>query len=281
MSVTLFIDGNFLGHRARHTTGGLQYEGMPTGVLFAFVRDLAMMTDLHQATRVVIAFDTAGSLRKKANTHYKSSRVYTEEQEEEMHRFFEEMKRLRKEILPELGYRNIWRERGYEADDLIAAGCAALEPPNEGVIVTADNDLWQCVRPNVRWWNPITKRTVTYESFLQEWGIEPWQWAIVKAIAGCKGDDVVGVSGVGEKTAAQWVRRDLNPDSVKYKAIESARELARSNMKLVRLPFEGLEVPSILEDEVTESKRRRVMEMLGIRPTRRSLPPGRMPKGFI
>jgi DNA polymerase-1 len=279
VSTTLFLDGNFLGHRARHTTGGLEFDGMPTGILFAFVRDLRTMSDLHQADRVVIAFDTGFSHRKKLNAHYKSSRVYTPEEEEEMRAFHKEMDRLRDEILPALGYKNVWQSNGFEADDLIAAGCATLADHEEGVIVTADNDLWQCVRPNVRWWNPITKRTVTYDSFRKEWGIRPEKWVRVKAIAGCKGDDVVGVVGVGEKTAVKWLKGEVPAGTVKYNSIVLASTLIESNMPLVKLPFPGIEIPDIVDDDVTESKRLRVMEMLGIRSPRKSLPPER--KGFI
>jgi DNA polymerase-1 len=279
MSVTLFLDGNFLGHRARHTTGGLEFEGMPTGVCFAFIRDLHTMTELHIADRVVFAFDTSFSHRKQLNAHYKSSRVRTPEEEEELRKFHEEMKRLRTEVLPSLGYQNIWRQRGYEADDLIAAACESLRDDEDAVIVTADNDLWQCLRPNVRWWNPITKRTVTYDSFRETWGIRPEKWVRVKAIAGCKGDDVVGVVGVGEKTAVKWLKGELKPGSAKYQAIAASSALIKSNMPLVKLPFAGLELPDILDDQVTEGKRLRVMEELGIRPARKTLSQKR--KGFI
>lgn len=278
MSVILFLDGNFLCHRARHTTGGLQHEGVPTGVAFGFIRDVQIMVDLHVVDTVVATFDGGGGIRYTMSPSYKESRrtkIYTPEEEAANKAFTLEMQTLRKEILPDLGFRNIWRQRGYEGDDLIAAGVLRLEDAvDEAIIVTADNDLWQCLRPNVRWWNPITKKTITYKSFKSEWGLEPACWAHVKAIAGCKGDDVKGVPGIGEKTAAKWLRGLLKENSKASLAIDSQIHLHNANMKLVRLPLPGCDPPKIVPDDRTSRRSRDVMQRLGIRSAGRE-------RGFI
>jgi 5'-3' exonuclease len=89
---------------------------------------------------------------------------------------------------------------------------------------------------------------ITFNSFVKEWGIYPEDWAYVKAIAGCSSDNVQGVYGVGDPTAAKYLSKKMKVTSKKYQDIERALidGLLSINLPLVRLPFEGIEIKDCL-----------------------------------
>jgi len=87
-------------------------------------------------------------------------------------------------------------------------------------------------------WNG--KMMLTEAWLIGEYGIAPSQWADVKAIAGCSSDGVEGVRGVGEKTAAKFLRGNLKPASKAHQAIVAGNNVWRRNLPLVRLPFPGV-----------------------------------------
>jgi len=264
----LLLDATYLCHVARHTTGGMVYNDRPTGVVFGVIRAIDMVTDLWGCDRAVFAFDAGGGgHRRELVPDYKAHRNkdLTEEEEEELKSFYGEVRDLGRNVLPEMGYRNIFRRRGFEADDILAAVAEEIPLKDSAVIVTGDNDLWQCLRENVSWYSPRSKKAVTAESFKREWRISPQQWAHVKAWAGCKSDNVEGVEGIGEKTAIKWLKNELKETTKAYKAISSNLSVFNRNLPLVTLPFPGLNCPAdFKDDEVTPQKVNRVLGELGI-----------------
>jgi DNA polymerase-1 len=141
---------------------------------------------------------------------------------------------LREEILPALGFRNIFLKAGVEADDLIAS----LVMANKDLfwmIISTDDDLLQLLDRNVYIYNLKSKRIVTPKSFATEYGVSPSLWHYVKAIAGCVSDNVKGVSGVGVKTAIRYLNGQLR--GIKKDKIEESKEIVNRNLKLVKLPY--------------------------------------------
>lgn len=268
----LLIDMHGLCHRAFHTTGRMQYDSELTGVAFGVLRDLENLTEIFDPDITLLAFDWGCAARLAICPNYKRSRrnrEMTEEEIDQRENLMIQITKLRNEYLPAMGYNNVVRVRGYEADDVIACAVEKLQSGDEAVIVSGDQDLWQCVRHNVIWRSPSGK-VVTSRSFFGEWGIDPSQWAFVKAIAGCKSDDVEGVRGIGEKSAAAWFAGTLKPGSKKYESISENLHVLNYNLPLVKLPFEGFDMPDLVEDDVTEEKRIRVKNKLGIQTSRRS-----------
>lgn len=270
MSVILLVDANYLARRAQYTTGQLSYQGEMTGVAFGFLRDVESQIEMRGITRTLFAFDSRRSLRKKVLPSYKSSRTenLSDEDRQQNDLFYEQLHRLKTELLPMEGFKNIVEVDGYEADDVIAKYAQYVESPDEAIILSADNDLLQCVTENVYFHNPTSKKIVNRQSFIQEWGIPPEQWAQVKALAGCATDDVVGVKGVGEKTAADFFNGKLKK-GVRWHLVSENLDLIGKNLPLVKLPFPGIVVPDLVDDEVTEAKKLEVQQVLGIRGRRR------------
>lgn len=268
----LLFDTTFLAHRARFSTGSLKFDGNPTGVAFGVLRDIETQMELHGPAKCLFAFDYGGAgLRGQLSPTYKISRQkeLNEEEAEEQKLFLDQCRLIHSDILPSMGFNNLYRVRGLEGDDILARLALDLPMSDEGVIITGDHDMWQCLRENVIWHSPAG-RTVTFASFKAEWDIFPFEWATAKSIAGCSTDDVEGVPGVGEKTAVKWMKGLLKPESKKSIAIYDNLDLMKRNLPLVTLPFEGTPSFKIVEDDFSEDKKREVYMRLGIRVDRRA-----------
>ncbi len=264
----LLLDANYLMNRAFYAMGGLKHGGEPTGALYGFFRDLAILENLFVPDCCIFAFDAGYEYRLEIFPDYKKSRrtpkvPYTEDEKKLKAELSQQIQNLRTAYLPRCGYRNVLAQRGFEADDIIAAAARALPPGDEGVIVSSDADMWQLVTDDVWCYNPATRKATTHETFLRDWGLPPAMWPNVKALAGCDTDDVPGIDGVGEKTAAQWYRRELKDGSARRVAIEAGLEIHNRNIKLVRLPAPGLEPLEFRPDTATREKKQTVYEELG------------------
>lgn len=274
----LLMDSNYLCHRAYHAMGDLSYGARGTGAVFGFLRDIVTLQDELKSTRCVFAFDPgAPGLRHAQLPTYKSTRRdrhrdETDEEKEGRADFHRQIEKLRQEYLPAAGFNNVFMAPGYEADDIIATVAAGMPDSQEVIIVGSDHDLWQCLRPNVWNWNPHTRKGYDAGAFRKQWGLPPKKWADVKALAGCKSDDVTGVPGVGEATAAKWIRGDLGPHTKAAKALGASRGLYNANIGIVRLPFPGCPEFSIRPDTVTEDKWVDLVDSLGMDSLKRTPP---------
>lgn len=272
----LLFDCHYLGRRAQHTTGNLSYGGEKTGTIYGFLRTITEMQERFETTNVIFLFDLGVPERVKILPTYKESRFkkmqFATKQEKRIETQYQiQMRELRTMYLPMIGYRNIFAQNGLEGDDLIAFLC---DPFLSGftttwkpqiVIVSADKDLYQCIRPGVRMWNPATEFMMTRKHFWKTYQIKPHRWADVKAIAGCHGDDVPGVGGVGEITALKYLRGELNDDCDTFRKIGSSKKKIALNRQLVKLPFVGTGTMTIAPDDVSLAGWRQCANSLGMK----------------
>lgn len=252
----LVLDVNYLCHRARYTMGELTWKGAATGVIYGFLQSVIHLQKRFDTDRVVFCFDSRFSKRKKLYPAYKANRKNRKpmtnkerEFEEEFHR---QIIKLRMEYLPAIGFRNILWQQGYEADDLIAVSCFEIGtfPTWEAVIVTADQDLYQCIRGNISTFNPQKNERMSLQSFYRIYHIEPKYWAIVKSIAGCSSDNIPGAKGIGEKTALKFIQGQLSATSKAFKIIRAYCLGADKKVavKLVTLPLAGTKTVHLRAD---------------------------------
>lgn len=283
MALWLLIDVSYICHRAFHAMGELSHEGVKTGVLYGFFREVADTADLVGADHLAFCCDVGHVYRSGIYPAYKEARrtkVLTDEEKEARNERNRQITLLRLKYLPQCGYRNIFAQDGYEADDMIAAACAALPEGDEACIVSADQDLWQLLSARVWVWNPASKTALTYEGFKRAWGIDPALWPHVKAWAGCTSDGIEGLPGIGDKTAALYLagklrcrkgggiyKRGVRVADCTCRACAIAGGLAihNRNIMLTRLPAPGTERPVWREDEVTPARRDAVFEKLGFK----------------
>ena len=265
------LDMNYLAWRAFYSTGTLSHGGQSTGVIFGVLRDLLEFKDTHNTKNFVFCFDYGKLLRERDYPEYKAPRRQKEkeldpEKLEAIIHLRQQLKLLRTEVLHDLGFKNVCYAKGYEADDIIASVCLSSIPiQDEVIIIGSDHDLYQLLSPRVMLWNPTTKKAVTEDSFSKEYGITPTQFIDVKAIAGCSGDNVIGIKGIGEKTAAKFLAGKLKATSATFDKIIQGNKVWRQNKCLVRLPYPGCPVFELEESWIKKQAWKEICDRLGMK----------------
>jgi len=267
----LLLDVSGLAYRAMHSTGDLSFEGIETGAVYGLFRSVMDLQDLFATNRVVFCFDGGYAKRLEVSRSYKQNRHKDDDVEMQEVRISmrKQLKRLRTEYLPDIGFKNVFWQKGYEADDVIASCCHYMPQGERAIIVSSDEDLWQLlVDDRVSMYSPASKKSMTAQLFRREYGIDPFLWSDVKAIAGCPGDNVIGVQGVGPKTAAKFLAGQLKSTTKKHQDIVLHTDRWNRNIKLVRLPFEGTEKFEMQDDELFDERWQKVMDSLGMKTLR-------------
>lgn len=242
MNKFLIIDSNYLCHRAANTTGHLTHEGKPTGIAFGMFKTIAQLRDKFETDNLIFCWDYGRNKRIKIDPAYKSKRRKECPTDDELllkNILEQQMTQLRTEFIPQLGFNSLWAA-GFEADDIIANICQRTPKGSQSIIVSSDGDLFQLLDADRVVYYRINKGVIYTEAdLLAEYCVFPMQWQDVKAIAGCTSDNVKGVAGVAEKTAAKYLNGSLRPQSKAFIAITKAADLWEHNLSLVSLPLPG------------------------------------------
>lgn len=269
--IRLLIDTPFLCHRAFHSTGNMTHDKQETGVIFGLLRDIRNLTALFKPDQIVFAWDRGVPKRKELHPSYKISReLMTIEQRDQRKKLHGQMTLLEREILPALGYNNVFGVDGYEADDIIGSVVRAfadtLDRSSKTIIVGVDSDLFQLINRGTSLWNPNRKKLYDEHVFQQEYGIHPSKWLRVKCLAGDTTDNVPGVPRVGIKTAIKYLRGDLVHGHKTYRNIKQAEQdgLDKKNRRLIRLPFENCPEFRLVPDNTSIGKWEQVLDQYGI-----------------
>jgi 5'-3' exonuclease len=234
---------------------------MRTEVIFNFVSQLLTLSQNFDSNQYLFIWDSKARARRKVWPEYKTKKEEKTPEEIEFDKLtYPQFSTIRMEVLPAMGFKNIFIQTGMEADDIIAS--IVLDYRYEDImIISRDGDLHQLLlNDNISQYDPQTKKVITRESFIEKWNIEPEQWAEVKAIAGCKSDEIDGVDKVAEKTAIKYLNQELKSSLVSYANIEASTELIDRNRKLVKLPFDGTNHFEIVNDDISLTKFMRVFE---------------------
>ncbi len=228
----LLLDGHSLAYRAFYALPVENFStqtGQITNAVFGFTSMLINMLRDEQPTHVAVAFDVSRqTFRLEEYPEYKANRATTKPE-------FAGQVPLIKEVLAALGI-GVLEKPGYEADDIIAtlAGQAAAEGIPTSII-TGDRDAFQLVNDLVT--VLYLKRGVsemdrmTPAKVEERYGIPPSLYRVKAALVGEDSDNLPGVPGVGDKTAAKWINQfgDLDGivahvDEVKGKVGDALRE---------------------------------------------------------
>src|SRR5215468_2287624 len=230
-------------HRAYHAIQRLSTSaGRPTNAVYGFVTMLRKMLREHTPDYVVVAWDgPERTQRHDTYAEYKANRAPMQDdltvQLPHIRRVLEAYK------IPVLEL------PGFEADDVI--GTLASRGAAAGfdvVIVTADKDMLQLVRPGVRVFHTGREVFLDEPGVKDFFGVEPGQVADVLALMGDSVDNVPGVPGVGAVTAKKWISTYGNLNAllekageIKGKVGESLREHrddALLSRRLVEIPID-------------------------------------------
>jgi DNA polymerase I len=196
------IDGNSLAYRAFFALPEsiATHDGRPTNAIYGLASMFAKLLIDEDPSAVVVCWDAGWSGRELTYEPYKSERKPRPD--------------LLRDQWPNLmplaeafGFTNL-RVDGYEADDVIASLVKrAREQGIKVMVVSGDRDVYQLVEDGVR--VMTTSRGVTdtkiydREGVIERYGVPP---ELVTDLIGLKGDtsdNIPGVPGIGDKTAAQ------------------------------------------------------------------------------
>lgn len=237
----ILLDCNAICYQAHYTTRTLTAsDGTPTGIIYGFFQQLRTIVEQVSDARLVFCWDSRHSLRKERCATYKANRDKKRKEDPTIFDSMMQFEELRTVVLPSLGVQNNFMVKGYEADDLIAYFCKKYHTEKDFIIIASnDQDLYQLLGKNVSMYKPSKGVFYTRTDFRKEYdGIVPGQWAHLKAIVGCPSDNVIGIRGVGEKTAVKW----LSDSECYIQKIdcEEGQRIIKANYPLVHLPLKGL-----------------------------------------
>src|SRR5919205_757246 len=204
------IDGNSLVYRAFFALPEsiATSTGFPTNAIFGFASMLVKILAEHGAKPTVVVWDAGSSGRKEVYPEYKAGRARRPTLLGEQWPHFEP-------LVEAFGYRNV-RVEGYEADDVIASiaeRARHADPPIPTVIVTGDRDAFQLIDPDNTVRVMATSRGITetkmydHDAVLERYGIPPELIPDFYGLKGDTSDNIPGVPGIGDKTAAELLQR--------------------------------------------------------------------------
>jgi len=200
----LAVDGDSFTHRAYHALPKSirRAEGRPAGAIVGFANMLVRLWEAEQPRTVLAAWDTLSvpTYRHEAFAGYQSGREFDAELLEQLD--------LLPQLVSALGFA-VAKGAGYEADDFLAAAATHADGPV--LVATSDRDAFQLASDRVTILQPtrgVSQITRIGPAEVRErYGVEPEQVPDFIALRGDPSDRLPGARGVGEKGAAEVLRR--------------------------------------------------------------------------
>ena len=291
------IDGNSLMHRAYHAVPPTMNapDGTPTNAVFGFIAMLVKFIDMAAPDAVVCAFDAGKpAFRIEELEGYKAQRPPMDDDLRVQFPLIEEL----------LGAMNIptVRVKGWEGDDILGTVAARDEALGyQTLLVTGDKDAYQLASDLTH--IVTTKKGITDVAIYgpaeveERYGVRPDQFIDFLGLKGDTADNIPGVPGIGDKTAAKLLQAYGNLEGIyehiddlkgkqKEKMVDN-RDMAFLSRKVATivtdldfpLDLEGASFPSFDVPTVTEAFQKlqfnahltRVLKLVGKEPERRAV----------
>jgi DNA polymerase-1 len=272
----LLIDGNSLTYRAFFAlpTDLATASGQVTNAVYGFTSMLINIMRDHPSAGIVVAFDRPErTFRHDRVVDYKAGR-------NEAPDILRQQMGLVRQVIETLGI-CIIDKAGFEADDILATlATEARDRGDDVIIVTGDRDVYQLVEdPHVK--VLYNKRGVSdyalYDEagILERTGVAPEKYVMYAAMRGDTSDNLPGVPGVGEKTAAKLLDKYVDLDGIFAHVDEQTpklrenlaahEELVRENaivMELVRDVELDLELDDLTMGAIDFDELKRLFDFL-------------------
>ncbi len=239
------IDGSAYIYRAYFALPPLNNsKGFQTNAVYGFTTMLLKVMREHRPAGLAVVFDEKGpTQRHEEFKGYKAQRPAMQDamsaQVPYIHRVVEAL------AIPAI------RLAGHEADDII--GTLAQKAERAGydvVIVTSDKDMFQLLKPHVRIYDPVKDKWFGEQECRERFGVEPARVIEIMGLMGDTVDNIPGVKGIGEKTAAKLIAQfgtieellrrvdEVTPPRTKALLIEQA-ENARLSRRLATIQLDS------------------------------------------
>lgn len=231
MKRLVLIDGKSVFYRGYYAMGPLSLsDGTPTGGIYGFAAIAMEIVDKLSPTKVVVAWDSKTSVSKRRALYqdYKAGRIKPGDD------FYAQIPLL-KELIKDLGWEFIELD-DYEADDII--GTLSREADEAGdyetYIISSDLDMLQIVDDNTHMWRILKGFTnieqINVPELEAKYGIKKSQFLDLKALKGDSSDNIPGVPGIGEKTAAKLLNDYSTLDDI-YNNIDKISGSTRTKLE--------------------------------------------------
>jgi DNA polymerase-1 len=220
------VDGSSFIFRAYYAIRPLSTStGLPTNAVYGFVTMILKLLRERQPTHFIIAFDTPRpSFRKELYAEYKANRPPPPEDLVPQFDLVREVVRAFR--LPAV------EVEGFEADDVIGTlSGRAVRRGYDVFIVGSDKDLLQLVTHEVRLLDTMKDQEMGPAEVRQRFGVDPDKVIEILGLAGDASDNIPGVPGIGEKTAAQLIQKYGSIEELLGHIDEVPGEKRRENLR--------------------------------------------------
>jgi len=245
----LALDGNSLAYRAFFAlpTDMATASGQVTNAVFGFVTMLTNLVKEQRPDGLVVVFD-----RREKTFRHEAAPEYKAQRESQPDILYQQLEIIR-EVLGALGVA-VLDKPGFEGDDLIATVVERAQTVDaEVIVVTGDRDSYQLVRdPFVK--VLYNKRGVTdyalYDEagIFEKTGVTPRQYPEYAAMRGDTSDNLEGIQGVGEKTAAKLMAKYGSLRAILDAADEQTPKLAAALKEGRERALRNLELMTLRRD---------------------------------
>jgi DNA polymerase-1 len=220
------IDSHALIYQMFHAIPAMSApDGRPVNAVFGVTRDLISISEDVRPTYLLSTFDTPEpTFRNELDATYKAHREPPPPdlciQIPIVHAVLEAMN------LPILAL------PGWEADDIMATvATAAAARGTEVTLCTSDKDCRQLIGDRVKMLNMRKKSVLDRAALMADWGVAPEQVIDFQTLVGDSVDNIKGVPGVGEKTAARLLQQYGTVDNLAAHVDEIKQPKLKENLK--------------------------------------------------
>lgn len=242
-NTAILIDANSLIHRAYHALPKdmRSSEGQITNAVYGFISMIIKIIGEFKPAYLAAAYDMGPPERRlKIYGNYKAHRKKTPDE------LIEQIS-LTREFLNRAGI-SFFEKKGFEADDILASMARRIVEQNEKVkvkVLTGDKDAFQIIDERITVISTVKGISEIAENdkaaVVEKYGIEPGQVADFIALKGDSSDNIPGVPGIGDKTAAALLKENdnleslfSNLDSVENRRVRALLEENRENALLYK-----------------------------------------------
>jgi DNA polymerase-1 len=244
----ILVDGSGYLYRAFHALPPLtNSRGEPTGAVLGVLNMLNKMIKEEAPDRIAVVFDAPGrTFRDDLFDQYKAHR-------EPMPDNLTAQVQPLYDVVAAMGV-PLLRVPGVEADDVI--GTLARQGADAGfkvLISTGDKDMAQLVGPNVELINTMSNTRLDRIGVKAKFDVFPEQIVDYLALVGDTSDNIPGITGVGNKTAAKWLNQYQNLDTLIAHAVDISGKVGenlRNEMPMLELSRKLATIDSTLSLDV-------------------------------
>ncbi len=256
MKRLVLIDGKSVFYRGYYAMGPLSLsDGTPTGGVYGFAAIAMEIVQKINPTKVVVAWDskTSTSRRRAIYPEYKAGRIKPGDD------FYTQIPLL-EALIHDLGW-NFVEIDNYEADDIIGTlsrqADETLDPSGqcdyETYIISSDLDMLQIVDENTHMWRILKGfsniEQINVAEVEAKYGIKKSQFLDLKSLKGDSSDNIPGVLGIGEKTAAKLLNEYGTLDGIyqnldkitgsTHAKLEAGKDSAYMSRQLAQIMFDA------------------------------------------